>query len=88
LGASSAARAKWRQRGVPAIWQIKIVSDLAAAGRRVELTEFDGLARSSGEITGAGHEAALCTVCDHRLDDVGIRACSISDCPHAVKDAA
>jgi hypothetical protein len=31
---------------------------------------------------------ALCTVCDHRLDDVAIRACSLRDCPNAQRDAA
>lgn len=31
---------------------------------------------------------ALCTVCDHRLDDTTIRACSLTDCPNAQKEAA
>ena len=31
---------------------------------------------------------ALCTTCDHRLDDTAIRACSVRDCPHAQKEAA
>lgn len=31
---------------------------------------------------------ALCTVCDHRLDDVAIRSCSLRDCPNAQRDAA
>jgi hypothetical protein len=31
---------------------------------------------------------ALCTVCDARLSSVGIRSCSILECPHAARDAA
>lgn len=31
---------------------------------------------------------ALCTICDHRLDDATIRACAVTDCPNAQKDAA
>lgn len=31
---------------------------------------------------------AVCTTCDHRLDDAAIRACAERDCPHAQKEAA
>lgn len=31
---------------------------------------------------------AICTVCDHRLEDATIRACSVRECPNAQKDAA
>lgn len=31
---------------------------------------------------------ALCTHCDRRLDDTTIRACSLSDCPNAQREAA
>lgn len=31
---------------------------------------------------------ALCTECDHRLDDPAIRACSVRDCPHVQREAA
>ncbi len=31
---------------------------------------------------------ALCTTCDHRLDDAAIRACPVRDCPHAQREAA
>lgn len=49
---------------------------------------------TAGEVTPNdffGIEAAspaLCTVCDHRLDDTTIRACSLTDCPNAQKEAA
>jgi tRNA-dihydrouridine synthase len=31
---------------------------------------------------------ALCTICDVRLTDTAIRACSVRDCPNAQRDAA
>lgn len=31
---------------------------------------------------------ALCTTCDHRIDDPAIRACSVRDCPHVQREAA
>lgn len=31
---------------------------------------------------------ALCTVCDHRLDDGRVRSCPERDCPHAQREAA
>lgn len=31
---------------------------------------------------------ALCTTCDHRLDDAAIRACAVRNCPHAQREAA
>ncbi|QUT07953.1 hypothetical protein KFK14_11495 [Sphingobium phenoxybenzoativorans] len=36
----------------------------------------------------ASASPALCTTCDHRLDDTAIRACSIRECPHAQREAA
>ena len=36
----------------------------------------------------AASAPALCTTCDHRLDDTAIRACSVRDCPHAQREAA
>lgn len=42
-----------------------------------------------GEVTSLPAERpALCTTCDHRLDDASIRACSVQSCPHAQKEAA
>lgn len=38
LGASKAAILKWRQRGVPSEWQIKIVS---ANERHIKLKDFE-----------------------------------------------
>jgi len=31
---------------------------------------------------------ALCTTCDHRLDDRTVRACAVALCPHAARSAA
>jgi hypothetical protein len=38
-------------------------------------------------LAGVGRPA-LCTTCDHRLNDAAIRACSVRDCPHAQQEAA
>lgn len=38
-------------------------------------------------LAGVGRPA-LCTICDHRLTDPAIRACSLRNCPHVQKDAA
>lgn len=45
---------------------------------------------TGGEATSlpAASAPALCTICDHRLDDTTIRACSLTDCPNAQKEAA
>jgi hypothetical protein len=43
LGAKDYALAKWRQRGVPAAWKIKITQELMARGVPVSLAEFDRL---------------------------------------------
>ena len=50
LGASDAARAKWRQRGrgVPPAWRIRIVQDLMASGTPVSLADFDKLPLTTG----------------------------------------
>jgi hypothetical protein len=52
LGATEAARIKWRQRGrgVPPVWRIKIVERLMAAGTPVALSDFDRLPVSPGRI--------------------------------------
>lgn len=31
---------------------------------------------------------ALCTTCDHRLDDPTIRACNVRECPNVQREAA
>lgn len=36
LGASEAARRKWRQRGVPSAWQVRIASELMRNGDAVD----------------------------------------------------
>jgi hypothetical protein len=43
LGAKDYARAKWRQRGIPAEWKIKITQTLMARGVPVALNDFDRL---------------------------------------------
>ncbi len=46
------------------------------------------VADAGGVASLSGESPALCTVCDVRLDDAAIRACSVRDCPNAQKDAA
>jgi hypothetical protein len=43
LGAKEHARAKWRQRGIPAEWRIRITQALLARGVPVALSDFDNL---------------------------------------------
>ncbi|WP_230189316.1 hypothetical protein [Sphingobium sp. CECT 9361] len=31
---------------------------------------------------------ALCTTCDHRLDDPTVRACNVRECPNVHREAA
>jgi hypothetical protein len=50
LGAKDHARAKWRQRGVPAEWKIKITQALMARGVPIALSEFDKLPMNPGRI--------------------------------------
>lgn len=52
LGASEAARLKWRQggRGVPSAWRIKIAEALMANGEPVALADFDALEPTPGRI--------------------------------------
>jgi hypothetical protein len=50
LGAKDYARAKWRQRGVPAEWKIRITQTLMARGVPVALSDFDRLAENPGRI--------------------------------------
>jgi hypothetical protein len=44
LGAKQWARLKWRQRGIPADWRIKITQELMSRGVPVALGDFDRLA--------------------------------------------
>jgi hypothetical protein len=44
LGAKKDARLKWRQRGVPAEWKIRITQALLARGVPVALTDWEGMA--------------------------------------------
>jgi hypothetical protein len=50
LGAKKDARAKWRQRGVPSDWRIKITQALLARGVPVSLADFDTLPEKPGRI--------------------------------------
>lgn len=52
LGASEAARLKWRQarRGVPAEWQIKIADALRERGVSVAFADFAALPPNPGRI--------------------------------------
>ena len=52
LGATEAARLKWRQkdRGVPAVWQIKIANELMRRGVPVALADFASLPENPGRI--------------------------------------
>lgn len=43
LGAKEHARAKWRQRGIPAEWRIRITQSLLSRGVPVALSDFDRL---------------------------------------------
>jgi len=43
LGASDAARRKWRQRGIPYLWQIKLATALTASGDNVDISAFERL---------------------------------------------
>ena len=52
LGASEAARLKWRQpnRGVPSDWQIKIATELARRDIAVDFGDFATLPENPGRI--------------------------------------
>jgi hypothetical protein len=50
LGAQKAALAKWRQRGVPAAWKIKITQTLMARGVPVALGDFELLSDNPARI--------------------------------------
>lgn len=52
LGATEAARLKWRQagRGVPAEWQIKIADLLRSRGVSFDFSEFASLPANPGRI--------------------------------------
>lgn len=44
LGAKDHARAKWRQRGIPAEWRIKITQELMSRGVPVALSDLERIA--------------------------------------------
>ena len=50
LGAGADARLKWRQRGVPPKWRIRIVETLMARSVPVSLADFDKLDLTPGRI--------------------------------------
>jgi hypothetical protein len=52
LGAGESARFKWRQpkRGVPAVWQIKIMRELMKRGVPVSLDDFARLPENPGRV--------------------------------------
>lgn len=50
LGANEYARLKWRQRGVPSAWRIKIAEELIARGEGVAFADFDRLELKPGRI--------------------------------------
>lgn len=50
LGANEPARRKWRQRGVPPAWQIKIVERLMAIGTPIALSDFRRLELTSDRV--------------------------------------
>jgi hypothetical protein len=50
LGAKREARLKWRQRGVPADWKIKVTQTLMSRGVPIALSDFDTLATNPGRI--------------------------------------
>lgn len=50
LGAKEEARRKWRQRGLPPVWQIKIAQHLMKRGIPVALGDFAKLPIKPGRI--------------------------------------
>lgn len=52
LGASEAARLKWRQdgRGVPSAWRIKIAEELLSRQIGISFADFDRLQPNPGRI--------------------------------------
>jgi hypothetical protein len=50
LGANEYARLKWRQRGVPSAWRIKIAEDFMSRGEGVAFVDFDRLELKPGRI--------------------------------------
>lgn len=50
LGVSNDARLKWRQRGVPPKWRIKIAEALMERSIPVALSDFDALDLTPGRI--------------------------------------
>lgn len=44
LGANRWARLKWRQRGIPAEWRIKITQEMMARGVPIALADFERIA--------------------------------------------
>lgn len=50
LGANEPGRRKWRQRGVPSAWQIKIAEWLMANGTPIALSDFRRLELTSDRV--------------------------------------
>ncbi len=50
LGANAEARLKWRQRGVPSKWRIRILERLMQRSVPVSLSDFERLALTPGRI--------------------------------------
>lgn len=50
LGVGQEARLKWRQRGVPPKWRIRIAESLMARSVPVSLSDFDRLELNPGRI--------------------------------------
>lgn len=50
LGAKDEARLKWRQRGVPSAWRIKIAEAMMSQAMPVSLSDFDNLPLNPGRI--------------------------------------
>lgn len=50
LGVADATRYKWRQRGVPAKWQISIIEKLSGEGKSYTFDDFKALQLKPGHI--------------------------------------
>lgn len=50
LGVGNEARLKWRQRGVPSKWRIRLSETLMARSIPVSLSDFDKLELNPGRI--------------------------------------
>lgn len=84
LGEPPSTVQSWKAaRRIPAHKQREVIEKAGLAG--VSLSA-DDVVWPMGRTEDAS--PAICTTCDHRLDDVAIRACSVRDCPNAQQEAA